>query len=106
MELEDIHALIDTEPDIEVLDGGADDAGEEANESGDPEGDVARGWGDADQTGDGAAAGTDGTEFALVANHVDEDPAEDTEGGGGVGVEGGDHGADGGVESRATLWNH
>ena len=103
VELEDIHALINTEPDIEVLDGGADDAGEEANESGDPEGDVAGGWGDADETGDSTAACTDGAELALVADHVDEDPAENTERGGGVGVEGSDHGTHRGVESRATL---
>lgn len=81
----------------------ADGTGQEADQRRDPDGDVASRGRDADQTGDGARAGTDDGEAALGADVVDEDPAEDAEGGGGVGVEGGQHGADGAVQRGTAV---
>ena len=103
MELEDVHALVDLNPFVDVVAERADGAGQEADQRGDPDGDVASRWRDADQTGDGTRAGADDGEAALGADVVNENPAEDAEGGGGVGVEGSQHGADCAVESGTAV---
>ena len=103
VELEDVHAFVDLDPFVEVVAERADGAGQEADQRGEPDGDVASGGRDADEAGDGARAGADDGEVALGADVVDKDPAEDAEGGGGVGVKGGQHGADCAVEGGTAV---
>lgn len=103
VELEHVHALVDADPLVDVLDGGADGAGQEADEAGEPDGDETRGGRDADEAGDGAGAGADQAEAAARADEVDEDVAEDAEAGGCVGVEDGHGGADRGVERGPAV---
>lgn len=103
VELEDIHALVDADPFVEVGAEGADDGGDETDGAGDPGRHVAGCWCDADETGNGAAASSNDGELALVSDVIDEDPAEDTGRCGGVGVECSHHGPHRAVESRSTL---
>jgi len=103
VKLEDLQTVVDAKPFVDVLAQSADDGRHEADDGCFPETDVAGGGRDADQSGDGALAGADDGEAAFMLDEVDEDPAEDTGRGGGVGVEGGEHGADGGVERGTTV---
>ena len=103
MELEHIHALVNTEKLVNVFGGRADGASKEADESGNPNRDETGGRGNADETGDGTRACTNEREVTLAADVVDSDPTKDSEACCGVGVEGCHHGADGGVESRSAV---
>jgi hypothetical protein len=103
VELEDLHAIVDSEPLVEILERGANDRGKEADEGGDPDGDVTRRGGDTNKTSDGTLASTDKAELALVLDEVNQNPAENTSGSSGVGVEGSHHGTDGTVESGTTV---
>lgn len=103
MKLEDVHALIDAEPFVDILDQGADDSSDETNDSREPRRDVTSSGGDTDQTGDSAGASTHNRELALVADEINSDPAEDTSGSCDVGIEGSEHGADSCVEGRTTI---
>lgn len=88
VQFEDVEALVDLEPFVQVLEGGADHGCQEADDRCEPERDVAGGGCDADQTGDGSLAGSDDGETAFGADVVDEHPADRTGGGSDVGVEG------------------
>lgn len=103
MKLEDIHTFINTEPLVNVLAECADAAREETNESGDPEGDETGSRSDADETSNGTGAGSNNGEVTLSTDVVDKDPAQDTEGSGGIGVEEDEHGAGRSVQGRATV---
>jgi len=103
VELEDVHALIDLDPLVDVLAEGADGAGEETNESGNPEGNVSSSRSDTDETGDSTRASTHNGEMALGTDVLYHNPAEHTERGSGVGVEGSDHRADGAVERTTSI---
>lgn len=56
-----------------------------------------------DEACNGAAASSDNGEFAFVSDEVNEDPAEDTCGSGGVCVECGHHSSYGAVDSGTAL---
>lgn len=103
VELEHVQPVVDADPLVDVLEQGAADGGEEADDGGEPDGDVTGGGGDADKACNDALAGADDGEATLGADHVDQDPADCTGGGSGVGVEGGDHGAHGGVEGGTAV---
>jgi hypothetical protein len=104
VELEDIHALIDTNPLIKIGAESTDDGGDEADGAGDPWRNVTSCWCNANETGNGTAASSDNGELALVSDVVDEDPAENTGRGGSVGVECSHHGPDCTVDRRSTLF--
>lgn len=103
VQLEDIHTLVDAEPRIHILAARAHNARQEADQARNPGRHVTRSRRNTDQTSDGTRAGTDDGEAAFGADVVDEDPAEDAEGGGDMGVEGGSHGADRSIQGRAAV---
>jgi hypothetical protein len=86
VELEDVEAFVDVQPLVEVLEGSAGDGGDEADDSGKPDGHVASSGCDADQTSDGTLTGTDDGEASLGADVIDEHPADSTGRGGNVSV--------------------
>ena len=87
MELEDVKTLIDAEPLVEILERRTDHRSQEPNDGGEPERYVASGGSDADKTSNRTLTSANDGEFALGADVVDENPAEDTAGGGEVCVE-------------------
>jgi hypothetical protein len=103
VELEDIHAFVNLDPPVHILARRADGCGEEANEGRDPNGHVTSSRRDADKTSDGTRASTNNRELSLVPDILNRSPAENTEGGRSVGVEGGKHRADGTVERRTSV---
>lgn len=103
VQLEDVHALVDAQPLLDVLHARARGAGEEANHGGDPERHEARRGRDADEPRDGARARADDGELALVLDVVDGDPAQHAERGRRVGVEAHEHGAHRRVERGAAV---
>jgi hypothetical protein len=103
VELENVETLVNVEPVVDVVQRRADDAGEEANEGSKPDVDITGSRSDTDETGNGSLAGSGHGELALIADHVDEDPPENTSAGSSVGVEDDVERADGGVESGATV---
>ena len=103
MELEHVQSFVDTKPLVQILKRRTDDCSQEANDCREPERDVTGGRSDADKTSDGALASANHGELALGADVVDHDPANGASGSSNIGVEGGIHGADGAVESGATV---
>ena len=103
VELEGIHAFVDLDPLVDVLAQRADGRGEETDKSGNPQRYVTSSGCDTNETSDGSRASTDNREMALGAHVFNRDPAEGTEGGGGVGVESREHGADGSIERTAAV---
>lgn len=103
VEFEDIHALVDTKPFVDVLASRADGTREEANEGGDPDGHKTRGGRDADKPRDGARTRAHEREAAPAADVVDQHPAQHTEACRRVGVEDGHGGSDRRVERRPTV---
>ena len=103
VKLEDIHALVDAQPLVDVLAQRADSACDEADEACNPRGDVTGRGGDADKTGDGARASTNKREVALGADVFDEGPAQYAKASGSVGVEYSHHRSDRSVEGRSTV---
>lgn len=73
MKLEDVHALVDAEPVVDVLHEGTHDGGQEADHGGEPDAHVARRRGDAHEPGNGPLAGANDGEAALVLEVVDSD---------------------------------
>lgn len=103
VQLEDFQPVVDAEEDVDVFAESADDGGHEPDHGGQPYGDVACCRRDADEASDAALTGADEGDAAAVTHHVYAHPADDAEGGRDVGVEGGVHGADAGVEGRAAV---
>lgn len=56
-----------------------------------------------DEACNGTTASSDYGEFTLVPDKIDEDPAENTCGSGGVGVECSHHSSDGAIDSGSAL---
>jgi len=103
MQLEHIHALVNIKPRVNVLHRRASSTSQKANDHRDPRGDVAGGRGDSYKASNGALAGTNDTEPALVPDVVDQNPAENTGRGSGVGVEDNEQRAHRDAKSRAAV---
>lgn len=103
MQLEDIHALVNSQPRVDVLHQGAAHSGEEANDHGDPGAHVASGRGNTDQASDGTLTGTNNAEAPLVLDVINDAPADNASRGSGVGVEDDQHSTDRHAERGATV---
>lgn len=103
VELEDIHALVDVQPLVDVLAQRTHDGRNEADERCDPDRDEAGCWSDADQACDGALAGSDDAEALTVLEVIDEHPAEDASARSGVCVERCVHSSERRVQSTAPV---
>lgn len=73
MQLENVHALINVEPVIDIFHEGADHRGQEANDGGEPDADITRGGCDTHESGNGSLAGTDDAKPTLVLEVIDGD---------------------------------
>lgn len=103
VELEDVEALVDAEPLVDILHESADGRGQEPDQRRGPDLHVTRRGRDANEAGDGTFAGTDHTEAAASTDVVHSDPSDDTGRRSSVSVEGSVEGADRAVERRATV---
>ena len=103
VELEDLQALVDANPFVEILHASTHDCGNEPNISRKPDTDIASGWRDADQSSNDTFAGPDNAELAAGADKVHDDPANGSGRGRHVGVECSVHGTDASIERGATI---
>jgi len=103
MQLKDIHPLINTQPGIHIFHERTAHGREEANDHGDPRGNITGGGGDAYQSGNRTFTGSDDAEASLVFDIVDDNPADYTGGGRSVGVENYKHGPNGYAERGTAV---
>lgn len=103
MELEDIHSLVDVQPLVDVVTEGANDGGEETDDSGQPRANVTGSRSNTHKSSDDTLTGTNNTEATLVLDVVDEHPADGTSRGSRIGVESGQHGTDAAVQRRTAV---
>jgi hypothetical protein len=103
VELEDIHALVDLDPLIDILAKRANRSSEKTDEGGYPHRDITCSRSNADKTSDSSRASTDHREVTFGTDVLNRHPAENSEGGRSVGVEGSQHRAHSAVKSTTSV---